>query len=97
MLPEISPSSELNPGLNSEAFSRKNCLFSGKNIENLDRLFTWRSASACAKSVLIVASATRLGVKAHLISPPVLNETEFFFRRDFLFENWNLPVNMGLI
>jgi hypothetical protein len=70
MAPPEPSSFGLTPTPNNDAFSKKNCLRSGKKTENLVTLFTCRSASACAKSVLIVTSRILFGLIAHLMSPP---------------------------
>ena len=72
MFPPDSSGFRLIPTPKREAFSRKNWRLSGKNTENLLTLFTWRSASAWAKSVLIVKSKMVLVLIAHFISPPTL-------------------------
>ncbi len=50
--------------------SRKNCLFSGKEISNSVKFIISLSTSAWAKSVLIVASRIVLEVIAHFKSLP---------------------------
>ena len=64
---------------NRDAFSRKNWRRSGKKTENREMLFTWRSTSAWAKSVLKVKSRMVVGLTAHLISPPILKASWFEF------------------
>ena len=58
------------PTVKNPAFSRKNGRFSGKNRSNRSRLTCWSSISTCAKSVLTVASSTRLGVRLYFRSAP---------------------------
>ena len=58
------------PNWKTDAFSRKNGRFSGKNRSNRVRLTCSSSASTCAKSVLTVKSAVRFGRTPHFTSMP---------------------------
>ena len=60
------------PNWKVDAFSRKNERFSGKNRSKRVRFTCSSSTSTCAKSVLTVKSAVRLGRTAHLASTPTL-------------------------